>query len=699
MFTLALPVFPTGVENEKNIFATFRARADMRGASVKLTAADFYQVYVNGRFAAFGPARTALGYARVDVIDLSPLADGDDELVIAVLGHNCGSISLVKQPSFLCAEVTRGDEVILATGRDFTAHLPTCKLRKADRYSHQRHFMELWDMRQGNIATENAPEVTVSVTKNPPKFIARRAPYALYEDILHTEASSVGRLEFDEGKPYRSGAYSFRTKIDWGEFPFDEVAYHPFEWIQRQDQIKTADATALPLELSANEYAIFDLAHIEAGFISLKGEVTEEADVVVAFSEDGARDSFFFTDMNCQPCIEYQLPVGHAETLSFEPYTARYGIVAVRSGKLRLESFGVKTYVNNVRGIEIPKLGDPLLEKIYEASVRSYSHNAVDLYTDCPSRERAGWLCDSYFTGQTEYELFGTTYVEDAFLENFRIFENDGRFDEGMLPMCYPACHQGPDRQHAIPQWAMWYVLQVEQYINRRGHREDRELFRKTVYGMVNWLKRFENSDGLLEKLPYWNFIEWGIANDWTDDVSYPTNFLYAGVLDAVDAIFGDADCREKATRVRKMTVEQSFNGEYFHDHAVRTEDGKLELCPEASEAGQYYALLFGDLDLESGRFDRLLKLVTDTFRPDRGGARPEIAPVDAFIGAYLRVETLLKLEKYELLLQDVKGFFGGMAEDTGTLWEYRRRHGSRDHGFASFVIVGINRATEHLSK
>ena len=27
---------------------------------------------------------------------------------------------------------------------------------------------------------------------------------------------------------------------------------------------------------------------------------------------------------------------------------------------------------------------------------------------DCPSRERAGWLCDSYFTAKTEYVLTGT---------------------------------------------------------------------------------------------------------------------------------------------------------------------------------------------------------------------------------------------------------------------------------------------------
>lgn len=81
-----------------------------------------------------------------------------------------------------------------------------------------------------------------------------------------------------------------------------------------------------------------------------------------------------------------------------------------------------------------------------------------------------------------------------------------------------------------------------------------------------------------------------------------------------------------------------------------------------------------------------------------RNGEMPNIAEVDAFIGAYLRIEALLKLGEYEILLRDIKGFFGGMAECTGTLWEYRRKHGSRNHGFASFALVAVNRALENLN-
>jgi hypothetical protein len=79
-------------------------------------------------------------------------------------------------------------------------------------------------------------------------------------------------------------------------------------------------------------------------------------------------------------------------------------------------------------------------------------------------------------------------------------------------------------------------------------------------------------------------------------------------------------------------------------------------------------------------------------FTPERT-EYPNIHPVNAFIGAYLRLETLIKMGEKELLLKDAVGFFGHMGADTGTLWEYRQRHGSRDHGFASYALVAIRRA------
>lgn len=141
--------------------------------------------------------------------------------------------------------------------------------------------------------------------------------------------------------------------------------------------------------------------------------------------------------------------------------------------------------------------------------------------------------------------------------------------------------------------------------------------------------------------------------------------------------------------------MRQSFNGRYFLDHGVRDETGILRVRKDSSEACQYYAVLFGGIDIHEETYRELKSLILHVFRPDRAGAMPEIMEVNAFIGAYLRMDVLLQMEEYELLLRDVEGFFGKMEQDTGTLWEYRQMVGSYDHGFASYAFVVIKKALE----
>lgn len=693
MFNIAKPIFPKGRNNDYNVLATFIARGDLKGTTVRLCAADFYHIYVNGEFVAYGPARTAKGYGRVDVFDLDVFASGDDEIRICVLGHNCRGFSQVKQPSYLCAEVFKGDEVILATGRDFSAFMSDVRIQKVERISFQRHFAEVCDLTRGTLITEVKEPDEVEVLDPSPKFIDRVVPYAVFNDNELEAAVTVGTLTENDDESDMIHFYSKPIDEHWGYFPDEEVKYHPYQWMHHTDQTVSSRGDKLPITLSEGQYAFFDFGVIQTGMIRFVASSELDSDIVIGYSEDSEPEKFEFTDIRTHTALEYFTKGGtDVEVIAFEPASIRYIMVTCKKGKITLSELGVKTYVRDVSMVEIPELGDDKLELIYRAAVRTFAHNAIDFYMDCSGRERSGWLCDSYFTAQTEYELFGEVPVEDAFLENYRLFENDGGYPEGMLPMCYPSEQQHEYGDGYIPQWSLWYFIEVDDYVNKRGHSEDRELFRKSIYDLVKYFKQYENEDGLLESLPSWNFVEWGIANKWTQDVSYPTNFLYARALDAVYNIFGDDACKDKAEAIRRTAVSQSYNGEYFHDHAIRV-DGKLVLQKDASEACQYYAILFGGIDLNDERYRPLYRLVREVFKPDRNGAMPEIAEVDAFIGAYLRIEALLKLKEYDILLRDVSGFFYGMAKCTGTLWEYRRKHGSRNHGFASFVIVAMHRA------
>ena len=584
MFKKAYPVFAAGKEKELNYTLLLRGRTEsLVGSTLYVTAASFYRLTVNGRFVAFGPARTAAGYARVDKLSLGKYhREGGNEIVIEVAGYACRSLSTVKQDSFVVAELCRGEEVLLATGRDFDGYRSAHRQQKVERYSGQRHFGEIYDYTEQDPFAKGY-RVELEKSKQKLDFLPRVVPYPTYERVSFKEYSSCGTLSYRMPKDFRANRYSFaETMTDyWGYYHEEEVAEHPYRWIQTM-KMTHKRCGKFPITIREGEYVIVDMKTINAGFFEFGATALSESEVVLGFSELCSPRKFEFTNINSQNVIQYRLPKGAVRAHSFEPYTARVVVLMVKKGALRLNSFAMRRFEHDRARLLPRKVRDAALRRIYAAAETTFLHNAVDIYTDCPSRERAGWLCDSYFTGRAEYFLTGESRVEDAFLENYRLYRPTGELPDGVLPMCFPADIQFLKQEHPlprwIPQWNMWYVLEVCEYLSLRRPDVDRELFRESVYGVLRSLERNENSDGLLENLPSWNFVEWSTANEWVQNVNYPTNFLYAEVLRATGNLYQDQALLEKSARVRATTVARSFDGEVFIDNAVRGEDGKLYL-------------------------------------------------------------------------------------------------------------------------
>ncbi len=701
-FRNAVPIFAAGYENEKNTQAVFCCPLPAAsGLKLYVTGASFYKVYLGGRFLHYGPARAAKGCARVDEIDLQVGSSGGDMLAIEVVGYRCFSLTSVNQPSYICAEVRNAEgNVVAFTGRDFSCHMPNTHLQRVMRYSRQRQFSEVWDYREGILPYDKYAEVPVAELLFKLNYLPRRAPYPDYSEYRAGSIAGQGLYLVDENAKIKNAPYKEQEILgEWGGWQYDEIEFKPFWYIQRVNIQPSAPNTAFPVTLRAGEYAIVDLGHVEAGFLCPEFEALSDCDVILGYNENGSATEYPIPRMTAVNVIEYLVKGGESFAReSFEPYTLRYAIIIVKSGEILLRGFSVKRMRHPVDNFRQLKTDDPTLAKIWEAACRTFSHNAVDIYMDCPSRERGGWLCDSYYTAQVEYFLTGETRVEDAFLENYVLRPLDCPEEnaygwvvpEGMLPMLYPADVIG---SRFIPQWAMWYVLELEQYLNHRNPEACREFFRDTVLGLVNYFEKFENPDGLLEKLEGWNFIEWSAANKWGHDVNYPTNFLYSEMLECADKIFDLPHLSKKAAKIREKTIELSFDGSFFTDNAIRNESGALVNTGNRSEACQYYAIRFGHIDICAPKYATLCDAVYNIFGPGRTDALPDIEKANALMGIYLRMEILLGEKKYERLLDEIRGYFGYMAEQTGTLWEYTEPKGSLDHGFASFAGFAIAKA------
>ncbi|MFQ8805719.1 MAG: hypothetical protein ACLR8Y_12280 [Alistipes indistinctus] len=148
------------------------------------------------------------------------------------------------------------------------------------------------------------------------------------------------------------------------------------------------------------------------------------------------------------------------ELESFEPYTLQYLQVIVEKGDCKVSDFYIRQYVNSDVARASFSCDNGGINKIYKAAVETYKQNALDIFMDCPSRERAGWLCDSYFTARVAFDLSGNHLIETNFLENYLLPEKFMNIPQGMLPMCYPSDHVNGN---FIPNWAMWFVIELEE--------------------------------------------------------------------------------------------------------------------------------------------------------------------------------------------------------------------------------------------
>ena len=684
-FRSALPVWIEGRDTEWNVSArlTYAAK-DLSGAKITLTGASFYQIFVRDELIHFGPARKGAGYVGVDVVPLPDLENAEISIIVA--GYYCRCFNGVRNPSFIQAEIEAADGTILAaTGKGgFDCLEYSARLQKVMRYSYQRQFAESYDLSRAD----------------------KKANFTVCEPNLTYIPRGIDLLDLDKKVAVfiKAGAYTMRESENFPMRRFEIAAPSPAYDQYAPEDVDTApfreylkvdpDYEAQVSRGSAKTIEHWDLGRIETGFLCLRVKANQDSRIIVAFGEQNRPDGRPYPHPSeATNCVEWILPKGDHKLISFEPYTIMGIEILITGGDVSIESVGVTECAYSARKIKPYEVNDPELALIYQAAVNTFRHNAVDVFMDCPSRERAGWLCDSYYTSQTEYALTGTTTVEDEFLNNYRT--SGTRADlGGVLDMCYPS-----DCQHEfIPQWPMWYVLELNDYFNKRGRADRKESFKEQLYTLLGFFKKYENEYGLLEKLPGWNFVEWSKLNSRVHDVSWPTNMLYSEVVSIIGNLYSDDSLIEKSAALRKTIKKMAFNGKLFLDRAVRDENGALKNTDELAETTQYYALRFGLADINDEEFEYIKDMVFNVFGKDVMAEKcPEIEPSNAFPGFYIRSELMMKWKKYPELVEYVKHFFLPMAKATGTLWEHKNNAASCDHGFASYVAVVIKLCQENM--
>ena len=701
-FTKAVPVWEKGKETEMNHSLVFRAIAEKGHQYIlRIASHSRYQIFINGQFYAAGPARAAHGFFRIDEYDMTEkLTLSENVISVIAAGYNINSFYLTDQPSFICMELLKNGEVSLATGseNEFEVINYRNRMRNVQRFSFQRPFTESYVFDAYYDAFMTRPEEKYENTpleKTAEKvFIERNIPYCRYNEVKAQKIVSRGIIIPTKNKKVYDDRSLLEINDELKGFKKEELEADTVNDLYAHVmQILEPDETENePVALGVNCAAVYDMGKNTTGYIRLSLTAEHDTQIYAVFNETLPEEGYPDAGKNgCANVVKWALQGGRTyDIVSFEPYTYRYIQIisayapALISNVSQFRECYDETLITNSK-----RMPDSDLQKIYDAAVETFCQNSTDIFMDCPSRERAGWLCDSFFTSRVEKELTGASPVEHNFLENFIMPDKFAHLPDGMLPMCYPADHN--DGCY-IPNWAMWYVIELKEYLDRSSDRELIDSAKEKVYKLLDFFRKYENKDGLLEKLESWVFVEWSKANDFVQDINYPSNMLYALFLDCISELYGDAELHNKAEKLRETIREKSFDGEFFCDNAILNADGIAETTNNRSETCQYYAFFTKTATKET--YPELYNKLLNEFgsvRKEKDNY-PDIHPSNAFIGNYLRLEILFLDGEYEKVTEDIRGFFLPMAESTGTLWENMTDYASCNHGFASHVICWLNK-------
>lgn len=713
-FKKAVPVWGKNLRNEYNQFLGFYTGLTLKkDTKVKIAAAarSYYRMYVNGEVFASGPARTAKGYLRVDERELT--LSGEVWIAVEVLALDKPekySNDCTLEPGLFICEITAGEEVLSATG-DGTWQYKELLYRRSlvETMSHSRGIVEVYDLDEHSmdwisgrdgihgedyIQEGNEPGKTPAPVTDPVKWLERRAPYPSCRKIGIDTLLRLSDVEQGTEGMGSVTAVAAMFNQKWYSLIPEENKFieklaaeneAPFtgtyeEGIRYDAENRTAKYRITPGNAPAA--AIFRIPGSELGFLQLHVEVQEDSVVDLINSDHLDKGGELRADSYS---TRYYLKKGSYCLTTFEPKLTRFVKIVLRTKKEAVISSPVLLdYSYPDHSQNWFECSDGELNLIYEAARRTLRLNTLDIFMDCPQRERGGWLCDSHFTAAAAWQIFGDLSVEKDFIENFMLTDPDVLWNS-FFPEVYPGSHRG-EEEIGISSWSFWLMTELYDFAGRSGDRGFIERCRPRVERFINGVLSLRGESGLLENLPNL-FVDWSISNKPFNlyPISLPNNCLAVYMLEEMAELYGVAEWSEAAVGMRKKITDAGCGFDLFAPcgDAARYENGRLIQEGCMTESGCALEL-FSNFWTDHKEYVHDFVKTMGTCPEER--ANPNIGKSNLFIGLMIRFAVLSRLGKTDVLVRELKDvYMPQILLGSGTLFE-NISETSGCHGFNAYA-------------
>lgn len=356
----------------------------------------------------------------------------------------------------------------------------------------------------------------------------------------------------------------------------------------------------------------------------------------------------------------------------FEFKSFRYLQVTFRTGAVPVNIHAIEA---NTWQYPVPMRGvftcsDLTLTRLWDACAATVQLCTEDAFMDSPLREKRNW------SGDGSHALLGALAVwgDTAVVRRYFQLITQGAMGDGMLRMFYPGSDWMDWKTrfaNCIPQHALVWASRVREYYTFSGCTEFlRELY-PTLTALAGWCDRHVNTDGLLDRLPSQNWLDWTPSD--IRGASFGTNAFMLHMLDDLAEIAetlgkpDDAACwRDKAGRVRQALQRLYWDDArgVFYDSLFRGKPTEI-----SSELGNALSLLF---DIAHPRqAERVIAQLL--------GGDDHLAPVTPLFFQYV-VQALFKADRAVDAIRLMGDRFAPMLARSRTLWENWHPHVQETH-------------------
>lgn len=425
---------------------------------------------------------------------------------------------------------------------------------------------------------------------------------------------------------------------------------------------------------------LLDLEEEIVGFLEMKlVSLTDNNEIVVSWSEHLLNDGSLPRKIgNRDFSFTYIAKEGKNDFLSpFRRLGCRY--LEIKATK------PISLFYCGIREVSYPFivkpyiLKDPLLQRIYDVSLRTLKCCYHEHYEDCPWREQSFYMLDSRNQMLCGYDAFSNKETARSALALVGL---DKRKD-GLLSICYPSA-----APLCIPSFCLHYFIAVDEYYQATHDLSLlEEVFPKLKEVMTTFLNNVK--DDVLTNFKgdeQWNFYEWSEGLDYLSpkikqDVILNSYFLLA--LSHMDSICRALGKDSPYGEIRKRmipAIKKEFYDPLTSLFIMAKED------PRPSILGNSLAILSGLSSAEESQII-ISKMLTE---------EDSFLPMTLSMRCYY-YDALLKVSaKYQdIVLEDIVDRYSKMLNEGATTF-FETEKGWKDFDCAGSLCHGWSATPIH---